>query len=100
MIVMLQKKSRDIVAGPGRMSLLAPASAAACRAIFTVPSSSGRRPGRSAVLRIDAQAPAVRVDDASARFLRANRAHGSSENLVECALGVDAISMARRAAAG
>jgi 16S rRNA (adenine1518-N6/adenine1519-N6)-dimethyltransferase len=79
MIVMLQKEvAESIVAGPGRMSLLALSVQlyGVPRLLFRVPPSSFRPPPKveSAVLRIDVrETPAVSVDDAEGffHFLRA-----------------------------
>jgi 16S rRNA (adenine1518-N6/adenine1519-N6)-dimethyltransferase len=79
MIVMLQKEvAESIVAGPGRMSLLAVSVQlyAVPRLLFTVPPSAFRPPPKveSAVLRLDVRdKPAVAIDDVDAffRLLRA-----------------------------
>jgi 16S rRNA (adenine1518-N6/adenine1519-N6)-dimethyltransferase len=103
MIVMLQREvAESIVAGPGRMSLLALSVQlyGVPRLLFTVPPSSFRPSPKveSAVLRIDVrEAPAVQVDDVEGffRFLRAGFSAPRKQlrNALSHALGVDAISV-------
>jgi 16S rRNA (adenine1518-N6/adenine1519-N6)-dimethyltransferase len=100
MIIMLQKEvAENIVAQPGRLSLLALSVQlyAVPRLLFTVPSSSFRPPPKveSAVLRLDVRdRPAVLVDDVDAffRFLRAGFSAPRKQlrNALSHALGLDA----------
>ena len=103
MIVMLQREvAESIVAGPGRMSLLAVSVQlyAVPRLLFTVPPSAFRPPPKveSAVLRLDVrEEPAVAVDDVDAffRFLRAGFSAPRKQlrNALSHALGLDAASV-------
>jgi 16S rRNA (adenine1518-N6/adenine1519-N6)-dimethyltransferase len=103
MIVMLQREvAESIVAGPGRMSLLALSVQlyGVPRLLFTVQPSSFRPSPKveSAVLRIDVrEAPAVQVDDVECffRFLRAGFSAPRKQlrNALSHALGVDALSV-------
>ncbi len=103
MVVMVQKEVAErIVAGPGRMSLLALSIQlyAVPRLLFTVPPSAFRPPPRveSAVLRLDVrEEPAVPVDDVDA-FFRILRAGFSAprkqlRNALSHALGRDAVEI-------